>query len=144
MHVTLGPVPSDSVRAWVHDARSVLASMKTDPVDAGEPGVWLPPDVIETFTTYLDTWEAAADEETFRWDGDLSAEQAEYLMHAFFRLAHHLSETVEERGFRFMSPEGDDFYRSLVTSMVVALEQEGSSSSEFSQHLRSFWPGIFD
>ena len=43
-----------------------------------------------------------------------------------------------------MTPDGDAFYANLVTSMVEALEQEGASSSEFSQHLRSFWPGIFE
>ena len=80
------------------DARKVLASMASDPVEPGEEGVWLPPDVLANFSAYLDTWESTAGEdEVFRWDGEIAADQAEYLMHAFFRLAHHLNETVQER-----------------------------------------------
>lgn len=144
MHVTLGPIPSPSVRAWVTDARSVLEKMAAEPAEPGQEGVWLPADVVETFLTYLAMWEKAASGDDFRWEGEIATEQAEYLMHAFFRLAHYLSETLEDRGYRYMSEAGDEFYRALVTSMVEALEHEGTSSSEFSQHLRSFWPGLFN
>ncbi len=30
----------------------------------------------------------------------------------------------------------------LVTSFLAALETEGQGSQEFSEHLRSFWPGL--
>ena len=32
----------------------------------------------------------------------------------------------------------------LVTSFLHALEAEGQGSQEFSEHLRSFWPGLED
>lgn len=137
MLVTLGPVAAASARVWIRDARRLLDDVPVEHV--------LSADVAGTFATYLDTWaDVAANEDEFRWEGDISAEQAEYLMHAFFRLAQHLADTLDERGYRYMSPEGDAFYQCLVTSVVDALEHESASSSEFSAHLRSFWPGLFD
>jgi hypothetical protein len=39
-------------------------------------------------------------------------------------------------------PESDEFYKALVTSFLTALDEEGHGSQEFSEHLRSFWPGL--
>ena len=49
-----------------------------------------------------------------------------------------------ERGYAQAPPESEEFYRVLVTSFLHALEAEGQGSQEFSEHLRSFWPGLGD
>ena len=77
----------------------------------------------------------------FTWEGEVPREEAEYLFHAFFRVATHLSAEAETRGPR--APEGSDrFYRCLVAGLLTALDQEGDATSEFSEHLRAFWPGL--
>jgi hypothetical protein len=139
VHVRLGPLPSDSARSWIGYARDVLAAV---PTEAGGEGVWLPADAVAGFEQFLDDWALAADEsDTFRWRGEIPREQAEYLFHAFFRVATHLSARAETTGP--MAPvESEPFYRTLVGGLLTALDQEGDATSEFSEHLRAFWPGL--
>lgn len=137
--VRLGPVPSESVHSWVGYAQEVLAAV---PTEAGGDGVWLPSDAVAGFEQYLDTWTRAADEAPmFTWEGEVPREEAEYLFHAFFRVATHLSAEAETRGPR--APDGSDrFYRCLVSGLLTALDQEDAATSDFSEHLRAFWPGL--
>lgn len=142
MHLQIGPVPAASVTVWVGYARKALEEVVGEP---GFDGVWLPDDTVQTFTRYLDDWEAAATGvEEMRWEHEVPAEEAEYLSHAFFRVASNLAARAEARGYSQAPPESEEFYRMLVTSFLHALEAEGQSSQEFSEHLRSFWPGLED
>ena len=139
VQVRLGPIPSEHVNAWVTYANHVLDTVATD---AGGSGVWLPADAVAGFEAYLAAWSAVADEsDTFVWEGDVPQEEAEYLFHAFFRVATHLATQAETQGRQ--APEGSEpFYRTLVSGLLHALDQEGDATSEFSQHLRAFWPGL--
>ena len=94
---------------------------------------------------YLDEWEkAAAGVDEVRWTAEIPADEAEYLSHAFFRIASNLANRADERGYTLAPPESEEFYRALVTSFLTALKEEGHGSDEFSEHLRSFWPGLED
>ena len=139
VHVQLGPLPSKGALIWIDYARQVLSSV---PTEAGGEGVWLPADAVAGFERYLDAWSDAAHEsDSFAWEGEVAREEAEYLFHAFFRVATHLSAQAEASGP--MAPEGSDaFYRALVGGLLTALDQEGDATSEFSEHLRAFWPGL--
>lgn len=138
----IGPVSATSVTAWVGYARQALDGVVGDP---GSDGVGLPDDTVETFVAYLDDWEAAATGvEEMRWEHEVPADEAEYLSHAFFRVANNLAARSEERGYAEAPPESEAFYRMLVSSFLRALEAEGQASLEFSEHLRSFWPGLED
>lgn len=140
MRVQIGPVSSGSVTAWVGYARTALDDVVTEP---GGDGVWLPEDTVETFRKYLTSWEdEAASCEEFRWASDIPADEAEYLSHAFFRIASHLATRASERGYPMAPPESDEYYKALVEAFLGALDAEGNSSQEFSEHLRSFWPGL--
>ncbi len=140
MRVQIGPVPATSVTAWVGYARKALDEVVDEP---GGDGVWLPDDTVATFVRYLDDWERTAGrDETFRWTSDIPADEAEYLSHAFFRVASNLAARAEKRGYKMAPPEGEEFYRVLVESFLTALDREGQSSQEFAEHLRSFWPGL--
>jgi hypothetical protein len=140
--VEIGPVSADSVTAWVGYARKALDEVVGEP---GSDGVWIPDDTIATFTSYLDQWEdAATGVDELHWTSEIPADEAEYLSHAFFRIASNLANKAEERGFAMAPPESDEFYKALVTSFLAALDAEGQSSQEFSEHLRSFWPGLED
>lgn len=142
MRVQIGPVSATSVTAWVGYARKAL----DETVDApGGDGVWLPDDTVATFVHYLDEWEkAAAGVDEVRWTAEIPADEAEYLSHAFFRIASNLANRAEERGYTLAPPVSEEFYRALVTSFLTALKEEGHGSDEFSEHLRSFWPGLED
>ncbi len=142
MRVQIGPVSATSVTAWVGYARKAL----DETVDApGGDGVWLPDDTVATFVHYLDDWEkAAAGVDEVRWTAEIPADEAEYLSHAFFRIASNLANRADERGYTLAPPVSEEFYRALVTSFLTALKEEGHGSDEFSEHLRSFWPGLED
>jgi hypothetical protein len=139
VHVRLGPLPSESVQSWLDYAQGVLAAV---PTEAGGEGVWLPSDAIAGFERYLGEWSFAADQgPVFVWEGEIPREEAEYLFHAFFRVATHLSARAEASGP--MAPVASEpFYRALVSGLLTALDQEGDATSEFSEHLRAFWPGL--
>ena len=140
MLVEIGPVTATSVTSWVGYARKALDEVLGEP---GSDGVWIPDDTVATFTSYLDIWEAEATRgDSFHWTSDIPADEAEYLSHAFFRIASNLAARADERGYTMAPPESQEFYRALVTSFLAALDEEGSGSAEFSEHLRSFWPGL--
>jgi hypothetical protein len=140
MRVQIGPVPASSVTAWVGYARKALDEVVGEP---GSDGVWLPEDTVTTFVQYLDAWEeAAVGVDEVRWAADVPAAEAEYLSHAFFRVVSNLAARADERGYTMAPPESEAFYRSLVQGFLVALDAEGHGSQEFSEHLRSFWPGL--
>lgn len=140
MRLHIGPVPAGSVTAWVGYARKALEEVVGEP---GTEGVWLPDDTVETFTRYLDAWEAAATGvDEMQWEAEVPADEAEYLSHAFFRIASNLASRADQRGYSLAPPESEDFYHALVRSFLAALDEEGHGSQEFAEHLRSFWPGI--
>jgi hypothetical protein len=142
VRVQIGPVSATSVTAWVDFARTSLEEVVGQP---GAEGVWLPDETVATFVHYLDEWEkAATGVDEMRWAAEVPAEEAEYLLHAFFRIASNLANRAEDRGYTLAPPGSEDFYRALVTSFLAALDAEGHGSQEFSEHLRSFWPGLED
>jgi hypothetical protein len=139
VQVRLGPLPAAHVHSWVRYARDVLGAV---PTDAGGEGIWLPADAVGGFEQYLTQWsDAAGDADPFVWDGEIDREEVEYLFHAFFRVATHLSMQADAAGAQAPA-DSEPFYRTLVFGLLHALDQEGDATSEFSQHLRSFWPGL--
>jgi hypothetical protein len=138
VYVRLGPLETQSARAWIDYARTVLDAVSTE---AGGDGVWLPADAVAGFERFLAEWTRAAEADPFTWEGEVPREEAEYLFHAFFRVATHLA-TEAEAGGRRAPDESDAFYHALVAGLLTALDHEGEATSEFSEHLRAFWPGL--
>lgn len=138
MRVHLGPVASSSTRMWVAYARTVLAqSLSRD------PGASLPEEVVRSFEGYLDQWEAAAaDGDELVWEGDVAAEELEFLAHSFYRLTSALAEEAGRRGYPISPPEGEEFYQALVRAVIEALELEDPATAAFSEQLRNDWPGF--
>lgn len=134
MRLDVGPLPSESVIAWVDYAAGVLGSGATDE---------LAPDVVEGFRWYLLEWRHVAERGAeFHWEADVSPDVAEYLMLPFFRTAERLSAIAAQRRRRAAPPESTAFYVLLVQAVLDALAQEGPAQAEFADHLRSFWPGL--
>jgi hypothetical protein len=136
----MSPVASTAALAWCGYARKALH----EAVDDAEHGVELTSDVVPSLERFLDDWEGAATRgPTVTVSFDLSSAEAEYLSHAFFRIAGYLADRARARGFDDAPPEGEAFYSGLVEAVIDALEQsEDGSTAEFADYLRAFWPRI--
>lgn len=134
--MVIGPVSAASAIAWLDYADGVLDELRT--MAPGE--CFTTPDVVEAFRAYLTSWRTAAVGPELLWERDIPAEQVEYDVHAFQRVAEVLAARAAERG-RASPPEGDDFYLALLQGVLSALEAEGPSSASFAKHLAEFWPG---
>lgn len=135
----VGPLPSASALAWLDFAASVLSS------DQGTltPGDDIPGDVVESFVSYIGEWhEEATRSPEFLWTADVPEEVAEYLVLAFYRIAQRLAKGAEGRAEPLSPPAGQTFYVMLVQGLLDALAAEGPGPAEFSDHLKSFWPGL--
>lgn len=134
--MVIGPVSAASALAWLDYADDVL-----DELGAMAPGeCFATPEVIGVFRSYVESWRAAASGSELLWERDIPAEQVEYDMHAFQRVAEVLAARADRNGPA--SPEeGEDFYLALLQGVLSALEAEGPASSSFAQHLAEFWPG---
>jgi hypothetical protein len=147
VHVQLGPLPAEGVRLWLAYARVVLdrleAKLAGDEPPALPGGVpTVPPDLVDTFSHFLDEWEAAARGDTFTWSDEVDPEQARYLAHFYFALVSLLADEAQARGFPVAPPEGDEFYLALVSAFLDALAQEGGDNTAFVDELRVAWPGL--
>lgn len=139
MHVVVGPVASASVLAWANYAQAVLSN---DPI-APTPVEDIPADATGSLLGYITEWQDAARRQpVFLWESDVPSEVAEYLVLAFYRVVQRLAKAAEARGGRMAPPEGETFYVMLVHGLLDALASEGPAAAEFSDHLRSFWPGL--
>jgi hypothetical protein len=139
MRVEIGPVPLRSAQSWLDYATSIVRELRA------EPRTVAPPDVLASFTSYLDDWrttahaEAARHDEVFRWIGDASPDKVEYLVFALYRLGVRLT-TEEDRGLRPpRPPEAAKFHGVLVRSVLAALEREGEAEAHFVAQLREVW-----
>ncbi len=131
--MAVGPVSSASALAFIGYARDVI--------DRGAAAGDLPPDVSGAFADYLTEWEGLARTgPEFTWVTTVPVEVAEYLVHAFYRLALRLADAARATG-PASPPAGRPFYELLVDGLLDGMAGEGASAAEFAEHLRSFWPG---
>lgn len=135
-------MPAASVLAWTKYARWVVEDLR----DAAEDfHLLVPADTLDSFERYLDEWEAVARaSDPFRWSAEVDPDTVEYLVHAWFILATRLAARAEQRGVALMPAEGEAFYQAVVGALLDALAGEGRAQSQFSAHLRDFWPGLED
>ncbi len=140
VEVEIGPVPSMVVLAWLDYAEGVLSSD-----EAGASTDDIPPDIRESFLTYIHQWRVAATKDAeFHWHTEVPSELAEHLVLAFYRVVQRLAESAAARGSPMSPPGSEMFYSMLVQGLLDALAGEGPGAAEFSDHLRSFWPGLED
>lgn len=132
MHVQVGPLPAASARAWIAYATDVVAANMRS----------LPIQVAAQFSAYLQEWSDAAKGDVFVWEGKAEPEEVEYLLHAWFKLAHAVRSERQAAGEELGPPEGREFYRGLVNTLLNALRTENRSTAAFADELGPFWPGL--
>ena len=141
VQVDIGPVAASSATAWIDYARAVLGGYGLDddePVDTHVGS-----EVVASFRHYLDEWARIAERGgDFKWSTEIDLEEAEYLVHAFYRVATRANAAAEARGRFYMPPAAEAFYMSLVYGVLDALESAGTPAAEFAEELRQFWPGV--
>lgn len=139
MRVVIGPVGTDSARAWIAHARltldelEVLAPVQCDAIPESRP----------IFSSYVDEWARVADHgvDPFMWEAELEPEQVMFHMHAWHKVAEALVRRAEVTGEHVLPAEAQDFYRAVLRGMLDALAAEGPEYASFTQHLAAFWPG---
>lgn len=133
VRVEVGPVPASSVQAFIDHASVLLAHEEK-----------LPDDLAQTFAGYVQEWRAlAAEGGDVVWTAEAPADVAEYLVHAFYRMAQRVDE-ARSSGSQVpeLPPEAEAFYHELVRALLATMDAEGGGAAEFAEHLRSFWPHL--
>lgn len=133
----MGPVPSESVIAFVTQARKQLADVDHAAVLSNA----LTPDLVAAFEGYLDDWDRAAHEgDETHWSTEVDSDYLEFAVNGLFQIVRYLDEVGD------LSIGPDDprlpFYRALVSGLLHALEAEDEPSLEYAEQLRDHWPGL--
>ncbi len=140
MRVRVGPLSSAGVGLWIAYARTVITQTLVRP---GQLEVTLTPDVVELLERYLDIWErVAAGCATFEWEAEIPTDEITSLGGTWFLIASHLAEVAERRGYPISPPEGEEFYRALITAFLNGLDDEGGEYAAMADELRAEWPGL--
>lgn len=133
--VELGPLPSTAVRIWLRNARAFVAALRTG---AGGEEVDLPDDVASAFEAYLDTWEAAADADTFAWTGSAPVDLVRRLSAYWVFLAGVANDRSEELALPVGDPGGEAFSDALLEALSGALAP--TADDAFGDKLREAFP----
>lgn len=134
VQVEIGPVSSESARAWIDYATETLDVLrKTD-----DPR--LPPPVLDAFAELLDTWRPIAQTaEPFRWSSRESPERVQFLLYALY-VAGLVTEREAAAGLAHLRPPAtDEFHFVLVREILATLEHESDADAHFAQELRNIW-----
>jgi CheY-like chemotaxis protein len=135
MRLEVGPIDAGSARAWIANARAVLAGVRRAgdrlPLD-------LPPEVGEAFDRYLDQWEEAArDRDVFLWADDIDTEQVRHLVVYWFSLLTLDDDTWRELGLPFAPAESEPFYLALSEAVTDTLAE---ADAEVGTTIKASWP----
>jgi CheY-like chemotaxis protein len=135
VQISFGPVPAESARVWVENARVVLDGVRR----AGdELPVELPPEIESAFRSYLDEWDAVATrEDPFEWSADIDRDHARHLVVYFFSLLSLDDELWAQHGLPFTPPEAQPFINALSDAVISALAAE---DEEVGPSIAASWP----
>ena len=134
MRVEIGPVSSDSARAWIAYAEETLTVLQRLTEQA------LAPNALEGFASLLDEWRPIAEgDKPFRWSSEENPERAKYLLNALY-WAGTIVEREAEAGRAQLRPEvADEFHILLIHEVLDALEHESDADAHFVEELRNVW-----
>jgi two-component system chemotaxis response regulator CheY len=135
MQISFGPVPAESARVWIENARIVLDGVRA----AGDAlPVELPADIEAAFRAYLDEWdEIAARDEPFEWAADIDGDHARHLIVYFFSLLSLDDELWAAHSLPFTPPEAQPFIDALSNAVIEALAAE---DEEVGPSIAASWP----
>lgn len=137
MELDLGPIEGDAVRAFVLFGRTQIDQVRqTD----GHLAATFSPGIVSTIDELFDRWDELADDDVFRWAGDLDIDLAHYLLDALYLMVWRRREEVGG------VPDGPDvqarrpFVIHLISRFTAALELEPDADHDRLRYLKSHWP----
>jgi two-component system chemotaxis response regulator CheY len=139
MQISFGPVPAESARVWIENARIVLDGVRA----AGDAlPVELPSDIEAAFRHYLDEWHAIAERveaegAPFEWSAEIDRDHARHLVVYFFSLLSLDDELWAAHSLPFTPPEAQPFIDALSNAVIEALAAE---DEEVGPSIAASWP----
>jgi CheY-like chemotaxis protein len=139
MHLSLGPLPAESARVWVENARIVLDGVRA----AGDAlPVELPSEIEAAFRHYLDEWHAIAERAEsggapFEWSAEIDRDHARHLVVYFFSLLSLDDELWAAHSLPFTPPVAQPFIDALSNQVIAELAAE---DEEVGPSIAASWP----
>lgn len=134
MRIELGPVSSESARAWLSYATDVLALLRA------HPDARLAPHALDAFDALLREWQPIADsDKPFRWTSDEQPERVQYLVNALYIAGTMVEHEAASGRARRRPAAADAFHVSLVHEVLDALEHESDADAQFVEQMRNVW-----
>lgn len=134
MKIEIGPVSRASALAWLDYAAAALGDLRAAP---GSP---IPAHALDGFADFLEEWRAAAAAPgPFRWTGERTPEQVEFMIRALYQGGQVIEREHRARRAPLRPHAADEFHVVLVECVLRALEHEGPSNAQFVAALRDEW-----
>lgn len=119
IEVRVGPVASSAAKVWVRNTATILAAMRRRPDALDAP---VPIDVLDTFGGLLDEWAAVAESsEEFMWVARARPREVRRIVEHWAPTNEWSDEQLARLGVAYSPPEGEPFWRALVSGMIDAL-----------------------
>lgn len=135
--MTIGPVPSESARAWLDVVEEYLR--RIGPYVAALP-FSVPPSVMQSYHDYFRRWRAAAAEgDTFLWESDEDPAQLRVLVQYGYNLSLAAEDLADKVAIPEQSATGLVFEKVVISSILEALANEGEA---FAERLVDTWPVV--
>ena len=138
MLISLGPVSSASVLAWLEQARKVTQLLRGDlelPFD-------VPWNVLDRFERVYDEWYVIADTtDEFVWSGELEPSELRMAVQYWFNIVQYLFENADGATVPLMPLEALAFRDELVPAVMRALAED-EASRPFADVAIERWPGL--
>jgi hypothetical protein len=134
VHVDLGPVSTQSARAWISYATDMLTVLRALPDDQ------LPSHALDGFASLLNEWRPIADRgKPFRWSSEQPPERVQYLVNALYVAGTMIEQEAASGQARLRPTSADEFHVLLVRGALSALEHESNADAQFVEQMRNVW-----
>jgi hypothetical protein len=133
--ITLGPLPSEAVVAWVANSARLLDLLPSE----SAPG--LPIETASDMHDLLREWHVKAlTEPVFEWRRQIDPAQLALLVGHWHRLACRVADEAQRGNLPIADPVARPFYEALVAAALDGLEGAGGAHAELARELRVSWP----
>ena len=126
LQLTVGPVRSEAVLAWVENTRGILDLVREHPTLTEET---VGPEVLDLFDRLLEGWEEIArTNEQFVWRATASPAEAAQLLEAWAVIDRIPEDWLSAHGRKWSDPLGREYFDALTGAVLGALEAQEVTS----------------
>ena len=136
LQVRIGPVASDIALEWIDNSTRIIEAVGSAP---SLSDVDIPPEIIETFCRYLQTWRRVAESSPeFVWAARASPAEVEQLLEAWIRIDAIHVERLHQLGLAWSSDRATPFKDALTHAVLDVLRRKKALES-LRQRLERQW-----